>query len=510
MKQIWSVVVFTLVFPVYLFGSGNISFNGIVFHDENLNGRLDAGERGIEGVCVSNGKDVVLTNVDGEWHLPGEDVSSVFIIKPSGFAVPLNEYNIPQHYSLTDGSQNSERINFALSPSDEPNTFSALFFGDTQARGMKEVNYIMHDVVEECINTEAVLGVSLGDIVADDPGLFAEISQGIGQIGIPWYNIFGNHDHDRDETVNENKDKTFRRYFGPSTYAFEYAKVAFIALNNIFFSPEGRYSAALTDDQIKFIENYLSYIPKDKLIVLMMHAPLIRTANRDKLYELLQGLNHTFSVSGHVHEQINVFVDEEMGWHGKEPHHHLINAVVCGSWWCGLHDEVGIPHATMNDGTPNGYSVITFNGNEYSIRFKAARQPASHQMNIYFPDELTPSELDTTSVLVNVFAGSDRSKVEMRIGKDAEWVPMQQVTTIDPECLRMHRLSPVLDSVMNGQPLDQVFGYKMDYPSKTSHMWKANLTSDLPEGTHTLTIRTTDMFNQIWTGHRIFRVRSGT
>src|SRR5690606_22059715 len=142
---------------------------------------------------------------------------------------------------------------------------------------------------------EAVFGVSLGDIVADDPNLFEEVSQGIGQIGIPWYNIFGNHDHDRDENENANKDKTFRKYFGPSTYAFEFGKVAFIGLNNILFNPEGRYSAALTDEQLEFIENYLGYVPEDKLIVLMMHAPLVRTANRDKLYDLLRERIYTFS-----------------------------------------------------------------------------------------------------------------------------------------------------------------------------------------------------------------------
>src|SRR5690606_9970045 len=106
-----------------------------------------------------------------------------------------------------------------------------------------------------------------GDIVADDPGLFAEVSQGIGQIGIPWYNIFGNHDHDRDEKRNENKDKTFRKFFGPATYAFEYGQVAFIGLNNVYFNETGKYHAHLSDDQLSFVENYLSFVPEEKLVV---------------------------------------------------------------------------------------------------------------------------------------------------------------------------------------------------------------------------------------------------
>jgi hypothetical protein len=68
----------------------------------------------------------------------------------------------------------------------------------TQIDPIKEVNYVSHDVVEECIGTTAVFGVTLGDIVADDPALFEEVSQSIAQIGIPWNYVFGNHDHNRD------------------------------------------------------------------------------------------------------------------------------------------------------------------------------------------------------------------------------------------------------------------------------------------------------------------------
>lgn len=499
---------FLLVFFILtgFHASGKENLQGIVFSDSNQNGILDSGESGISGVCISNGKTVVQTDASGKWELPAENMNSVFVIKPAGYAVPVNQDNIPQHFYLLEKGKSSE-IHFPLYPLDENDKFSVLFFGDTQARGLREVNFILHDVVEECLGTDAVFGVSLGDIVADDPNLFAEVSQGIGQIGIPWYNIFGNHDHDRDETRNESKDKTFRRFFGPSTYAFEYGQVAFIGLNNIFFNEAGKYHANLSNEQLSFIENYLSFVPEEKLVVLMMHIPLVRIDTRDRLYEILQNRKHTFSISGHVHEQINLFVVEDMGWKGELPHHHLINATVCGSWWCGLQDESGIPHATMNDGAPNGYSIVTFDGNSYSVRFKAARRPADYQMNIYLPDELTQNELDTTNVLANIFAGSSRSKVEMRIGKNDEWISMQQVDTIDPQVLRMHLLSPVLDTEIDGQTLEDVFGYKMDYPSISNHIWQGKLPEGLEIGTHTVTVRTTDMFNQSWTGHRIFRVR---
>lgn len=501
-----SILIFIFLTTVFS-STGNNPLKGTVFSDTNRNGVLDPGEPGIAGVCVSNGREVVLTDARGNWELPGTNAREVFVIKPANYATPVNENFIPQHYLINDDEKFPAAINFPLLPSSENPRFSALFFGDTQARGIKEVNYILHDVVEELMETDAAFGVSLGDIVADDPNLFDEISQGIGQIGIPWYNIFGNHDFDRGKMEDINRDKTFRKFFGPSTYAFEYGQVVFIGFRNMFYNETGKYHAHLSEIQLNFTENYLTHVPEDKLVVLMMHIPVYKIDTRERLFEILKNRKYTFSIAGHEHEQWHTFVDREMGWKRDDAHHHLVNATVCGSWWCGSIDETGIPHATMNDGAPNGYSIITFYGNDYSIRFKAARRPDDYQMNIYLPDEISQTEADTTKILVNVFAGSERSVVEMRLGKNGEWLPMQRTETIDPECLRMHELSPVLDQKIDGELLEDIFGYKMDYPSISQHIWQAEFPKSTKPGTYTVTVRTKDMFDQSWQAHRLVRVK---
>ncbi len=466
---------------------------------------MDPGEKGLADILVSNGRDIVKTDASGQWNLSVREDQAVFVIQPSGYRVPLNGSMVPQHYALVKGSEKSIRLPLWKDEA-ASDDFEALFFGDTQARGLKEVNFVMHDVVEECIGSPAKFGVALGDIVADDPELFDEISAGIGQIGIPWYYVFGNHDHDKAINGNIGADATFVRNFGPSTYAYEYGKVAFIALNNVFFKEEGGYKAHFTDDQLHFVKEYLKYLSQDYLIVPMMHIPMVACDNREKMFRILENREHTLSIAGHTHELANVFIGDQYGWKGDQPHHMFINGTVSGSWWCGIRDELGIPHATMNDGAPNGYAIIEFSGNKYNIRYKAARRPSDYQMNIYLPEEISSEALDTTKVLVNVFNGSSRSKVEMKVGESGQWIELAQTVASDPANMELYRLSDYLDQEVNGKQLDEALGWKMDYPSKSDHFWIGNLPGTLKEGTHKMTIRTVDMFGNTFLSHRIFRV----
>jgi len=508
------IFLLTFLIPAFSLAQRDSMIKGTVFLDNNHNGALDISEIGIGGVGVSNGCDVVWSDASGRWTLPKGENGSVFVIKPANYSVPVDSEMLPRYFFLFPANPGTDTslarsLDFPMVSCAENKKFTALFFGDTQARGVKEVNYINHDVVEELIGTEAAFGVSLGDITADGPELFGHVSRGIAQIGIPWYNTFGNHDNDRDAKTMEEKSISFTRKFGPATYAFEYGEVVFIDLNDIFFQSDGKYISHFTESQLAFVKNYLSRVPTHKLLVLMMHSPIVSCDNKDKLYELLKERKYTFSISGHVHDQMNIFVTHSMGWQGTGDHHHLVNATVCGSWWCGALDELGIPHATMNDGAPNGYSAITFDGNRYSVRFKAARRPENYQMNIYLPEEIRSDKMDSIEVLVNIFAGSERSAVEMSIDNSNRWIPLKHTLTADPEVARMHRLSPFLQQKMDGQLLEDIFGNAMDRPSKSRHMWQSNLPgSGITAGTHRLTVRTTDMYGQTWTAHRIFNVIS--
>jgi hypothetical protein len=479
------------------------TIGGMVFSDINQNRILDVGEKGIPNVLISDGNTIVASDHSGRWKLKGDSGQLVFVIKPSGYQVPVNSSMVPIHFA--EGTKQKEVL-FPLWEKEEPEKFEALFFGDTQARGLTEVNYVSHDVVEECIGSSAAFGVTLGDIVADDPELFDEIAESIGKIGIPWYYVFGNHDHDKDAKGNDGADKTFKKNFGPSTYAYEVGKVSFIAFNNINYKETGGYKGHFTESQIRFVSSYMDHVPKENLVVLMMHIPVIGCDNREELFRIIEKHPNTLSIAGHTHELSNVFIDASRGWNGQLPHHLFINGTVCGSWWCGIKDESGIPHATMNDGAPNGYAVIAFDGNKYNIRYKAARRPVDYQMNIYLPEEIGVTAIDTVKVLVNVFNGTSKSVVSMTIDGSGDSYPLQQVRTQDPLVANMHLLGTYLDTQIGDKKLDQVFGWKMDSPSLSDHFWQGQLPKTLLPGTHSVKVVTTDMFGNQYHSHRIFRI----
>lgn len=491
---------------------------GVVFEDLNRNGVRDPGEPGVEGVRVSNQRDIALTDASGRWELASSDDVVFFVIKPSGWMTPVNSHQLPRFYYIHKPAGSPAHlkfpgvsptgplpasIDFPLHRAEEPESFKVVFFGDPQPRDVKEVDYIKHDVIEDLVGTDARFGVTLGDIVFDDLSVFEPLNAAIALIGIPWYNVLGNHDINFDVPNDRLSDETFERVYGPNYYSFDYGPVHFVVLDNVNWEgakPEGtgKYSAGIDDQQLAFLANDLVHVPQDQLIVLSMHIPLTAVTNREAIFRLIENRPYTISFSAHTHNQTHRFLTKADGWQGAEPHHHVINVTVCGSWWSGVPNEVGIPHATMSDGAPNGYSIVTFNKNRQPIiDFKAARRPESYQMNIHAPDQVTISEAFNTLVYVNVFTGSERTVVRMRVGGVGDWVELLRTEEADPYYLEMKKLEEAY----------QLPGRKLPNPARSSHLWKGKLPANLSAGTQFIEVEATDMYGRVHADRRIITVK---
>ena len=123
---------------------------------------------------------------------------------------------------------------------------------------------------------------------------------------------------------------------------------------------------------------------------------------------------------------------EADGWKGSKPHHHIINVTVCGSWWSGKTDEHGIPHTMCADGTPNGHTVMHFNGVDYTLEYRAARREADYQIRVMAPEVVALADAATLTFHANAFNAMPSAKVEWKLDSTQTWQIMERYLSPDP------------------------------------------------------------------------------
>ena len=479
--------------------------HGVVFDDHNGNGVRDASEPGIAGVAVSDGAAVVVTDASGRYELAAVEGATVFVVKPRNWRLPVNALNLPQYFRrLAPGTG---EVDFPLQASEEPDHFRALVFTDPQPASIEEVGYVDRTLVQPLAGTkDYAFGVTLGDVVYDRHDLFAPLNQAMARIGVPWFNLIGNHDLDLGAGDDRKSAASFEAAYGLSTFAFHHGRVLFVALNDVRYLGGPRYIGGLREDQFKFLENLLRVTPKDDLVVLMMHIPwfypnpanaeTFRVADRARLFALLQDRPHNLWLSGHTHYQRHVFYGAADGWKGASPLHEANVAAACGGFWGGPADATGIPIATMWDGTPHGYAVLTVDGTDARVDYRAAREPADHQIGLHAP-QATRVGLGYISYFANVFNGHDGWKVESRVGNHA-WTPMRRVLEWDPGYAERYLAQDAMAVPLPGKRLPD--------PTLCYHLWRAYLPADLPAGEQVIEVRATDPAGQVFTAKREIKV----
>ncbi|MDR2130480.1 MAG: calcineurin-like phosphoesterase family protein [Odoribacteraceae bacterium] len=497
---------------------------GYVYEDVNRNGKRDKKEKGIAHVGVSNGTEVARTDATGKYRLPVSDDCIVFVIKPSGYQAPTDEFNQPRTYYIHKpaGSPANLRykgvaptgvlpasVNFALHKYEEPETFTALLFGDTQTYNEQELGYLEKGIVAEARNIPDIrFGITLGDLVGDRLDLHLPYKRVIQQIGLPWYHVMGNHDMNYDVTEDRFSDEAFEAHFGPNNYSFNYGKAHFILLDDILYphplTGKG-YWGGLRADQFAFVKNDLAHVPHDRLIVVAMHIPLIdsegekdfRDADRQAWYDLLQDYPNVLFLSAHTHIQLQHTIGRAQGVDREKPIHEYNVGTTCGDWYSGILNEKGLPITTMRDGTPAGYAFLKIDGNQYVTDYKATGQPDDYQISLYHP-KVVPSRRSTSaSLYANFFMGSADDTLEYRID-DGEWLKMRRVEEFDPAYCRYVQDWDYLEHL--------VPGHRPSNPVVCNHLWRVRMTSTLPVGEHRIEVRAKDRFNRIHTAKSVYRV----
>ncbi|WP_269164884.1 calcineurin-like phosphoesterase family protein [Modestobacter sp. VKM Ac-2978] len=424
---------------------------GTVYEDADRDSTRGDREAGVAGVLVSNGREVVETDDDGDYELPAYDGMTVFVTKPAGWEVPLDEQNFPQffYHHLPEGSPPlrfdglpptgplPEAINFPLVESadtgDDP--IDCAVIGDTQTYSNQEIGFLRDGVVND-LEQRDDLGecgaLIVGDVAGDDLGLYPRIKEVMSLAGMPVRAVPGNHDIDYDATEDEHSFDTYKREIGPEYYSYDIGDTHFVGLDNVKYpcvaednadgdhefcndAEHPTYTGLIGEEQLTWLANDLAHVSKDKLVVIATHIPLIsyldqefikhQTDDVKRLYELLEG-REALSVSGHTQVVENLSAgDSYAGWTqlldlDAAPFRHLTVGAASGSWWTGDLSTAGsnsgiIPEAIQREGGPPGYMNLELDGNSYQETYRATGRPEDEQMTLSVNSPFFRSWYDT-------------------------------------------------------------------------------------------------------------------
>lgn len=491
------------------FASAQTQVKGLVYVDANGNGRRDRGEKGLASVGVSNGVQVVTTDEKGQYLIGAAEGSLVFVIKPTGYGLPVDSLNKPVFFRriLTEDRGRRLSYDFGLVPTEEPQAFTALIFGDPQPHFKEHVDYFEQAIVEEVKGIKGVtFGISMGDISDEDKALYEPYNRAIAKIGVPWYNLMGNHDLDYEAKDDSLAGSTFRSIYGPTDFAFNVGQAHFLVLDNIYY-PEpgfGGIRGGFRQSQFEFIKQDLATVPKDRLIVVAFHIPLlgeqaIRPEDKQRLFQLFRDFPNLLFLSAHTHIQQQLFHDRTDGWEGKQPLHEYNIGTTCGDWYSGFLDKKGVPESMMADGTPKGYAFLNIDGNRYTIDYKVAGKSSSYQLRLNHPNRVVKDRHTPALITANFFMGYTGSNVSCRID-DGDWMPMKKTDMVDPTYQAMY--------FRWNASTEKRFARWPSMAGPSSHIWSIRMPSRLPLGRHRIQVKAEDHYGREFMEESHFEVEA--
>ena len=404
-----------------------------------IRGRVHAESRGIAGVGITDGVTTVTTGRDGSYTLlaaPGAAFVSLRL--PAGFRVPVQETGTAGlHQAILANSRRDAEASFRLERLATGDTSHAfLLLADTQTENAFEVARLHAETVPDVRQTLAglggrhVFGVACGDIMFDDLTLFPEYERAVAGMGLPCFQVVGNHDLDLSGPTDEASVATFESRFGRGYYSFDRGEVHYVVLDDVLWFGSD-YVGYLDGRQLAWLAGDLALVEPGRTVVVFLHIPVAstrpervargkampgeRVQNGEALYRLLEPYR-AHILSGHTHEH------EHIRTGGVLEH---VHGTVCGAWWSG---------DICWDGTPNGYGVWEVNGEEIRWRYKATGQVADHRMRLY-PRGADPTA--PTDLVANVWDWDPECTVVWYEGADRRGELSRRIG-LDPLSVRLH------------------------------------------------------------------------
>ena len=519
MRTLGFVFACALLLPVHEAVSQADETVAVVYEDVNRNETFDAGDQPLEDVLVSSLSEIRSTNAEGAATVPVEGRDIVFVIKPAGYALPLQDHRVPDFYYLhyPNGTPADlkypgvaptgplpDTLFFPMHPANHGKAITANVVGDPQIPRKKENQIFRLETVPELMETDADFGLFLGDIADDNLDIFGPFEKSIRPLDMPLYMTYGNHDVNFRAPDNSLRAETYRRHFGPDYYSFNYGQSHFVVLNAVDYDgwddeadERGSYFGGIDETQMEWFRQDIQHVDPGVHIYIVTHIPLhdrfFATEDGKQILDVVDDRDRVTHLSGHLHGFMSWTYDGDMFGTPMDARGYSLGATA-GSWWAGPFEEDSVSAATNTDGTPNGFFEFTFADTTHRWRFVPVGKPRDHQLRISTPHHTVPRDsLGHSPVVVNVFTGDERCEVVARFDDRAEADTLTQFTGYDPFVLRTNHRRVNRDD------------WRPD-PAKTGHLWKTTLPRDLSPGTHVIRATATCLENKEYGERKVFEV----
>jgi outer membrane protein assembly factor BamB/predicted phosphodiesterase len=258
MKNLLKIILLVTIVIVNSIVCNAQKYTGYVYVDNNRNGIYDSGDKKLEGVAVSDGLNVVLTDAEGKFSLPGHAKERfIFITLPSG-------YTISKHYIPVSATE----FTFGLKPFPgrvgDDGSHKFIHISDTEISETQSHEVWANKIRDYARNEQVAFIVHTGDICYE-AGMTSHIKLiNTTNMGFQVHYTIGNHDMERGNSGEE----MFERIFGPVFYSFNVGNVHYIVTPMLYGTHRPSYTWR---DVYEWMKNDLALVPPGRAVMVFNH-----------------------------------------------------------------------------------------------------------------------------------------------------------------------------------------------------------------------------------------------
>ena len=405
----------------------------------------------IAGVAVSDGFQVVTTDNNGYYELQNVTPESWYIYcsLPSDVEVPIDDLGRPCFFKKYPSNSPCYDFTFERLAGGEEKEFSIFAIADTQPTGNDHLERFRVQAAPEIKAYSKSLGLPcygmvLGDLVGSVPSLMDDMRSELEytKMGMPIFTVMGNHDHvkyssnaplfpdERNSNYRIKVQRDFEECFGPVNYSFNRGSVHIVGMRNIKHLDNvsvSNFVNGFTAEQFEWLKQDLAVVPKDKMVVLCVHIPILnggKLGDGNYLQEVLNLMDQyaeAHILSGHTHYMRPY--DHAWNKTGHKIYEHCIASTRYDMAASNIH----------RDGSPCGYAVLKVKNASfvdwYYKGFPYGMNTRDDQMRLYRGASIFGAEpsgenkygtmgfyqlpFDNSTLLANIFSSDPSWNVEV-------------------------------------------------------------------------------------------------